>query len=117
MEIHIDKWFILSVAVAILTTAAIVAWNNGAFDQMYVQMCEKYFKAKAKTEMLALQATGQKAGVDFVEGELDGNKQARRMQDKLKDLDRGVNSATGKNGVVGGGLKGVRGVTGKVGLM
>lgn len=70
MEIHIDGWFILSIVVATLITAAVIARYNGSFDRIYVQMCEKYFKAKAKTEILALQAKGQKEGVDFVKGEL-----------------------------------------------
>ncbi|KAH0541564.1 hypothetical protein FGG08_003976 [Glutinoglossum americanum] len=117
-ELHIDGWFIISLTLAVLIAAAVTAYYNGAFDKLYVQMCEKYFKAKAKTEMLGLQAKGQKEGVDFVKaGELDGSKQAARMQERMKDLDSGLNGAAGKEGVVGKGLDGVSGITGKVGLL
>jgi hypothetical protein len=37
-------------------------------------------------------------------GELDASKQANRMQDRLKDLDGGLNGVAGKDGVVGKGL-------------
>jgi hypothetical protein len=99
VEFQIDGLFIFSVLLAVLITAAATAWYTGALDRLYVQMSEKYFRAKAKTEMLSLQARGKKEGVDFSKGQLDGSKQAKAMQDRLGSLPGKEAVGKGVNGL------------------
>ncbi|KAK9771328.1 hypothetical protein AB5N19_11306 [Seiridium cardinale] len=64
------------VMVSILVAGSFVAYEQGLFDPLIEKVGVMMFKAKAEAEKEKYQAQGLKAGEDFVDSQLKGNKQA-----------------------------------------
>ncbi|KAK6065849.1 hypothetical protein SCUP234_02651 [Seiridium cupressi] len=64
------------VIVSILVAGSFVAYEQGLFDPLIEKVGVLMFKAKAEAEKEKYQAQGLKAGEDFVDSQLKGNKQA-----------------------------------------
>ncbi|KAK9422492.1 hypothetical protein SUNI508_04848 [Seiridium unicorne] len=64
------------VVVSILVAGSFVAYEQGLFDPLIEKVGVMMFKAKAEAEKEKYQAQGLKAGEDFVDSQLKGNKQA-----------------------------------------
>ncbi|KAI9851091.1 MAG: hypothetical protein M1838_004523 [Thelocarpon superellum] len=80
-----DLYFILTMVMAIftiLTVALVGAWYGGYLEPIIVRVTKFIFIYKAKAEEKALEAQGKKAGVDFVKGDLHGNKQADAVENE-----------------------------------
>jgi hypothetical protein len=58
----------LTAVLALILVALGAAYFTGALDPYITEVMEYYFKAKAKAEGKALEAKGEKAGIDFAEG-------------------------------------------------
>lgn len=64
-------------------------------NPVYEWVAEKYFKAEAKAEMIALEKTGSKEAEGFLKEKLKGNPMADVGEGELDDIAKG-NSGLGK---------------------
>ncbi|KDN67896.1 hypothetical protein CSUB01_08103 [Colletotrichum sublineola] len=82
MEASTTKSLIVSLAVVVVVfIAGFFAYQQGMLDPVIEQIGIILFKAKAEAEKKKMQAQGMKAGQDFVDGQLKGNKQAADVAD------------------------------------
>ncbi|KAF2997273.1 hypothetical protein G7054_g13098 [Neopestalotiopsis clavispora] len=75
-----EAWSSVLVSLIIVCTilaGGYVGYEQGMFDPLIEKFGVMMFKAKAEAEKEKYQAQGLKAGEDFVDGQLKGNKQAR----------------------------------------
>jgi len=64
-------------------------------NPVYEWVAEKYFKAEAKAEMIALEKSGSKEAEGFLKEKLKGNPMADVGEGELDDIAKG-NSGLGK---------------------
>ncbi|KAI9824094.1 MAG: hypothetical protein M1832_002163 [Thelocarpon impressellum] len=72
----VNPLIIVSIVIAVIAAALAGIWFGGLADDILAPIAKYIFFAKAKAQKKALQAQGKKAGVDFFESQLSGNKQA-----------------------------------------
>ncbi|KAI8297102.1 hypothetical protein K4K61_000279 [Colletotrichum sp. SAR11_59] len=93
MESSTTQSLLISLAIIVAVFAGgFFAYQQGMLDPIIEQIGVMMFKAKAEAEKKKLQAQGQKAGQDFVDGksfdsgnhdQLKGNKQAADVADGI----------------------------------
>ncbi|EFQ27621.1 hypothetical protein CGRA01v4_03013 [Colletotrichum graminicola] len=84
METSTAQSLIISLAVVVAVfLAGFFAYQQGMLDPVIEQIGIMLFKAKAEAEKKKMQAQGMKAGQDFVDGQLKGNKQAADVADGI----------------------------------
>ncbi|OLN95632.1 hypothetical protein CCHL11_04890 [Colletotrichum chlorophyti] len=84
METPTTQSLLISLAILVAVFAGgFFAYQQGMLDPIVEQIGVLIFKAKAEAEKKKLQAQGQKAGKDFVDDQLKGNKQAADVADGI----------------------------------
>ncbi|KAJ5010551.1 hypothetical protein K4K57_007037 [Colletotrichum sp. SAR 10_99] len=84
MESSTTQSLLISLAIIVAVFAGgFFAYQQGMLDPIIEQIGVMMFKAKAEAEKKKLQAQGQKAGQDFVDDQLKGNKQAADVADGI----------------------------------
>ncbi|KAF9881921.1 hypothetical protein CkaCkLH20_01067 [Colletotrichum karsti] len=84
METATTQSLLVSLAIVLAVLAGgFFAYQQGMMDPIIEQIGIMMFKAKAEAEKKKLQAQGQKAGQDFVDDQLKGNKQAADVADGI----------------------------------
>ncbi|KZL65353.1 hypothetical protein CI238_11207 [Colletotrichum incanum] len=84
METSTTQSLIISLAIVVAVfVGGFFAYQQGMLDPVIEQIGIMMFKAKAEAEKKKMQAQGMKAGQDFVDGQLKGNKQAADVADGI----------------------------------
>ncbi|WYZ45403.1 hypothetical protein EsH8_VIII_000719 [Colletotrichum jinshuiense] len=84
METSTTQSLLISLAIVVAVFAgSFFAYQQGMLDPIIEQVGIMLFKAKAEAEKKKLQAQGMKAGQDFVDDQLKGNKQAADVADGI----------------------------------
>ncbi|KAK1974219.1 hypothetical protein LZ30DRAFT_787155 [Colletotrichum cereale] len=82
MENSTTQSLVISLAVVVAVfVGSFFAYQQGMLDPVIEQIGIMLFKAKAEAEKKKMQAQGMKAGQDFVDDQLKGNKQAADVAD------------------------------------
>ncbi|KAK1641163.1 hypothetical protein BDP81DRAFT_390450 [Colletotrichum phormii] len=84
METSTTNSLIISLAIVLaVLVGGTFAYRQGMLDPIIEQVGIMMFKAKAEAEKKKMQAQGMKAGQDFVDDQLKGNKQAADVADGI----------------------------------
>ncbi|WQF80126.1 hypothetical protein CDEST_05140 [Colletotrichum destructivum] len=87
MESSTTQSLLISLAIVfVVFVGGFFAYQQGMLDPVIEQVGIMLFKAKAEAEKKKMQAQGMKAGQDFVDGQLKGNKQAADVADGIGSL-------------------------------
>ncbi|KAK1699711.1 hypothetical protein BDP55DRAFT_723362 [Colletotrichum godetiae] len=87
METSTTNSLIISLAIVLaVLVGGTFAYQQGMLDPIIEQVGIMMFKAKAEAEKKKMQAQGMKAGQDFVDDQLKGNKQAADVADGIGSI-------------------------------
>ncbi|EXF81201.1 hypothetical protein CPAR01_16422 [Colletotrichum paranaense] len=87
METSTTNSLIISLAIILAVfLGGTFAYQQGMLDPLIEQVGIMMFKAKAEAEKKKMQAQGMKAGQDFVDDQLKGNKQAADVADGIGSI-------------------------------